>query len=452
MIKFLLNLTMFLIMIAIGVVSFINMQGNKEEVKHKKITMLAKAVNVVNIEKKPFTASIIAYGNVQPTVTFQGQSEVAGKVTYVHPALKRGGIIAKGTVVVRINPVDYKLSLDKNRSDLTASQSQLEQLQQEQVSTRASLTLSKANLRLGLQELQRIRTIWKQRLIARSTLDAEEQKVLQLRQKVADIQGKLATYASRIKNAGAKIKRSHQQIKGGKTTLGRTKIRMPFDARINVANLDKGEIINAGSVLFEAINTDTVEINAELPISQMKLLLSASQPISSKLTKTKTKRMLQKLPLKAHISIVGGDKKEIWTARVARFSASVDPIRHTTVITVVVDEPNKNAVIGSNTTLLKGMYVAVKLSAPTYNAIVIPRKAIHSGRAFIVNKEKQLEIRPLDIQSRQGNRAVIRAGLTEGEQLIVNDLVPVIKGMPLKPQLVANTIDVSVDTSVQGTK
>jgi len=444
MIKFLLNLTMFLIMIAIGVVSFMNMQGNKKEVVHEKPTMVAKAVDVINIQKRPFTASITAYGNVQPTVTFQGKAEVAGKVTYVHPALKRGGIIAKGTVVVRINPVDYKLSLDKNRSDLTASQAQLEQLQQEHVSTRTSLTLAKANLRLGLQELQRIRTIWKQHLIARSQLDGEQQKVLQLRQKVADIQGKLATYSSRIKSANANIKRSQQQIKGGKTTLGRTKIRMPFDARIHVANLDKGEIINAGSVLFEAINTDAVEINAELPIAQMKILLAASQQTSSKLTQKKTKKILKNLPLSAQIRIVGGDKNEVWKARVVRFSASVDPIRHTTVITVVVDQPNKNSIIGSNTALLKGMYVAVNLSAPTYDAIVIPRKAIHSGRAFIVNQHQQLEIRPLDIQSRQGNRAVIRAGLNAGEQLIVNDLIPVINGMPLAPQLVTNKIDTSV--------
>jgi multidrug efflux pump subunit AcrA (membrane-fusion protein) len=448
MIKFLLNMTMFLIMIAIGVVSFMNMQGNKKEVVHEKPTMVAKSVNVISIQKRPFTASITAYGTVQPTVTFQGKAEVAGRVTYVHPALKPGGIIAKGTVVVRINPVDYKLSLDKNRSDLTVSQAQLEQLQQEQASTRASLKLTKANLRLGLQELQRIRTIWKQRLIARSKLDVEQQKVLQLRQKVADTQGKLATYASRIKNANAKIKRSQQQIKGGKTTLGRTKIRMPFDARINIANLDKGEIINAGSVLFEAINTDAVEINAELPIAQMKILLSTSHSTASQLTITNSKKNLQNLPLNAQINVVGSDKNEVWKARVARFSASVDPIRHTTVITVVVDKPNKNSVRGSNSTLLKGMYEAVKLSAPTYNAIVIPRKAIHSGRAFIVNQDKQLEIRPLDIQSQQGNDAIIRNGLKEGEQLIVNDLIPVIKGMPLAPQPVINAID----PSVQGTK
>lgn len=420
-------------MIAIGVVAFKNMQSKAKEVVHENVGMEAKLVDVISIKKQPFSARVTAYGNVQPTVVFQGKAEVGGKVTYVHPALKRGANIAAGTVVVRINPIDYKLSLDKNRSDLETSKSQLELLMQERGSTRASLKLANANLRLGLQELGRIRTIFNRQLIARSKLDAEEQKVLQLRQKVSDTQGKLNTYASRIKNANAKIRRSLQQVKGGKTTLGRTQIKIPFDARISVANLDKGEIINAGSILFEAINTDAVEINAELPISQMQRLLSALQGKTVDLNVTNSNQHLKSLNLKARVKLVGGNKKAVWTGRVARFSESVDPTRHTTAITVVVDHPDKHSIANGRPPLLKGMYVGVELSAPAYPAIIIPRKAIHSGRAFLVNQENKLEIRTLDIQSRQGNIAVIRKGLNVGEQLIINDLVPVIKGMPLKP-------------------
>ncbi len=215
--------------------------------------------------------------------------------------------------------------------------------------------------------------------------------------------------------------------------MGRTQIKIPFDARISVANLDKGEIINVGSVLFEAINTDAVEINAELPIRQMQRLLSAAQGKSTTLKTANSHQILKSLSLKARVKLVGGNDSAVWTGRVVRFSESVDPTRHTTAVTVVVDHPDKNTIATGRPPLLKGMYVAVELSAPAYNAIIIPRKAIHSGRAFIVNQAQKLEIRPLEIQSRQGNVAVIRNGLKVGEQLIINDLVPVIKGMPLKP-------------------
>lgn len=448
MIKFILNLTMFLIMIAIGVVAFINMKAKTKEVEREDTGMTAKPVKVMIIEKKPFSASVTAFGHVQPTVVFQGKAEVGGKITYVHPRLKQGGSIAAGTVVVRINPVDYKLTLDQHRSDLVANQSQLEQIMQEQVASRASLTLATANLRLGLQELQRIQMIWKRRLIARSTLDAEKQKVLQLHQKVSDTQGKLNTYASRIKNANAKITRSLQQIKGGKTTLKRTQIILPFDARISLASLDKGEIVTTGSVLFEAINTDAVEINAELPMSQMQILLFASQKKQSNLTTGHSNKGLHGLQLSAQVKRVGAKNNAQWQGRVARFSESVDPIRRTTTITVIIDNPNKNGIASSKPPLLKGMYMAIELSTPATNTIIIPRSAIHSERAFIVNKEQQLEIRPLIIQSRQGNIAVITQGLKVGEHLIVNDFVPVIEGMPLIPIISTKTSP----RSIQGAK
>jgi multidrug efflux pump subunit AcrA (membrane-fusion protein) len=444
MIKFVLNLTMFLVMIAIGVVAFINMKTKTKEVEREETGMTARPVKVMMIEKKPFSASVTAFGHVQPTVVFQGKAEVGGKITYVHPALKQGGRITSGTVVVRINPVDYQLTLDQHRSDLVASQSQLEQIMQERTASRVSLKLAIANLRLGLQELQRLQTIWERRLIARSTLDAEKQKVLQLRQKVSDTQGKLNTYTSRIKNAKAKITRSLQQIKGGKMTLKRTQITLPFDARISLATLDKGEIVATGSVLFEAINTDAVEINAELPMSQMQILRFASQQKQPNLTAAQSNRGLHALQLSAQVKRVGSKNNARWQGRVARFSESVDPTRRTTTITVIVDHPNKKVIAGSKPPLLKGMYMAIELSTPATNAIIIPRSAIHSERAFIVNKEQQLEIRPLIIQSRQGNIAVITQGLKVGEHLIVNDLVPVIEGMPLIPIISTKTSPSSV--------
>ncbi|MCK5813379.1 MAG: hypothetical protein KAH03_03935 [Cocleimonas sp.] len=71
---------MFLIMIAIGVVAFINMKGKTKEVVHKDNVMVAKAVDVMIIHKAPFSASVVAYGNIEPTVVFQGKAEVGGRV------------------------------------------------------------------------------------------------------------------------------------------------------------------------------------------------------------------------------------------------------------------------------------------------------------------------------------------------------------------------------------
>lgn len=432
--KTLTNFLMFALMIAIGFVGFIWLNNNKQQVEHAGLKMDAKPVDVIKVEKQPFNASVTAYGNVEPAIVLQSKAEVSGKVTYVHPDLKAGGSIAADTVVVRIDTEDYQVSLSQTQADLASSESQLAQLKQERASTQRSLSLAKKNLALGEKELERIRSLSQKGLLARSTLDAEEQKVIQLEQSVSDLQGQLTTYSSRIANADAQIRRSEQQVKGQKTTLQRTEIKMPFDARISVADVEKGEFVSVGNLLFEAINTDGVEIEAELPMQAMKVLLLSFKGQSLNIQPTDVKQALQRLQLKARVRLVGGKESAVWQARVSRISESVDPTRRTLSITVAVDNPYENIIVGERPPLLKGMYVAVELYAPAIEAIVIPRSAIHDGRAFVVGVDNQLEIRRLAIQSKQNDLAIISHGLEEGDWLIVNDLYPVIDKMPLAPQ------------------
>ena len=46
-------------------------------------------VNVITVNKASIKPTIIGYGNVEPDLTLQAKSEVKGRVTYVHPELKK---------------------------------------------------------------------------------------------------------------------------------------------------------------------------------------------------------------------------------------------------------------------------------------------------------------------------------------------------------------------------
>lgn len=428
------NLAAFLVMIAIGVAIFMMMQKNKKPAEHTDGQLPAKPVEVLTVKRQPFKAHVTGYGNVQPAIVLRGKAEVSGKVSYVHPELKAGGSIPKGTVVLKIDPEDYEVSLKQTQADLASSKSQLDQLKQEEQSTRRSLELAKQNLRLGEKELERTRGIWEKRLISRSTLDAEEQKVIQLRQSVSDLQGQLNTYSSRKSSATAQLSRSTQQVRGQTTNLGRTEITMPFDARISSASAEKGEFVSTGTTVFEATSIDGVEISAEIPLPHMRTLFAAMQGQSIDISPSNLKAALGSLGLQATVRLVDeAIPKAIWEARVARFGESVDPTKRTLSVVVAVDKPYENIVLGERPPLLKGMFVSVELFAPESQALVIPRKALHQGRVYIVNKQQQLEIRDVEILTQQGNQAVIAAGLEEGEQVIINDLIPVIPGMPLAP-------------------
>ena len=404
-------------------------------IEHTLVAFPTKTVEVITVQQLPFRSYAIAYGHVEPAVLLNTKAEVSGKISYVHPALKQGGSLAAGTLVVRIEPTTFEFTRDQSAAGLSASQSSLRQLEVEEETTRRSLAIANENLQVGEKELARITALWNEKLVARTAVDSEEQKVLQLRQQVEDLQGKLASYTSRKAAIMAQIKQSKTQLAQSQDTLGRTEIRLPFDARIGSVNIEEGEFVTVGHFLFEALGTEAVEIKAQLPTHQFRPLLLGFGDASLNLQGPDSlRRVLNKMALDARIHLVGQTADSAhWRGTLQRIGESIDPIRDTVTVTIRVERPYEDIIPGVRPPLLRGMYTAVTLTAPPRPAMVLPRSAVHQGRLYIATTDNRLTIRPVHIVHKQGPLVVIEDGIEAGERIIVTDVIPVIEGLPLNP-------------------
>jgi len=417
----------------------------KPPVEHEALQFPTKTVEVINAKKLPFRYRAMGFGNVEPAVVLKAKTEVSGKISYIHPSLKKGASLAKGTVVLRIEPTTFEFSRDQSRAGLAGSQSSLKQLEVEEKSTRRSLEIAKKNLHIGQKELDRLLSIWERHLIARSTVDAEEQKVLQLRQQVEDLQGKLASFNSRKSATVAQITRSRSQLTQSEDTLGRTEIRLPFDARIGEVLVEEGEYTSVGNVLFEALGTQAIEIKAQLPVRQFyPLLMGLDMPDLNLQNPNAMQAALSQIRLDAQVSLVGYENSGArWHGQLMRIGEAIDPDRDTLDLVVAVNNPYQGVVPGKRPPLLKGMYASVEFFTPAREMLVLPRKALHQGRIYIAKAgisatEKtdvgyQLEIRPVNIAHKQGQLVLIDDSIKQGEYIIITDVIPVMEGMPLQP-------------------
>jgi multidrug efflux pump subunit AcrA (membrane-fusion protein) len=441
--KKILSFLLLLLIVAGAVALVVTKVKNKPAVEHEVLQFPLKAVEVISAQKIPFRARALAFGNVEPATVLKAKSEVSGKVSYIHPQLKKGASLKKGTVVLRIEPTTYKLSLNQSKAGLAGSQSSLKQLETEEISTKRALSLSQKNLNVGMKELNRIKSLWNKRLIARSTLDKEEQKVLSLRQQVQDIRGKLSSYASRKAATRAQIKQSKSQVDQSQDKLGRTEVRLPFDARIGTVSVDKGEFTPAGGLLFEALGVQAVEINAQLPTKQFRPLVSGlasgnGQSISLK-TPEGIQGALSKMNLEARVRLVGDSSESvIWDGQLIRMSEAVDPTRDTLGLVIAVNKPYENIIPGKRPPLLKGMFTSVELLSPAKATLVVPRKAVHQGRVYVVatkDDKPVLQIMPVHILFQEGEMLVLdelKDAELIGKQIIITDVIPVMEGLPLK--------------------
>ncbi len=432
----------FLPLILGGAIAFVVMQvKSKPPIEHEELSYPVKAVEVITLNKIPFRARAMAFGNVEPKVVLKAKSEVSGKISYIHPDLKKGASLKQGTLVLRIEPTSFEISLNQSKAGLAGSQSSLAQLEAEEKSTKRALSIAQKNLNVGLKERNRIKTLWDKRLIARSALDQEEQKVLSLRQQVQDIKGKLSSYVSRKAATRAQIKQSKSKVDQSKDTLGRTEVRIPFDARIGAVSVEKGEFVPAGGLLFEALGVQAVEITAQLPTKQFRPLISGfgssnpnasislSDPVS-------LQTALHKMNLEARVHLVGDSSSaKGWDGQLTRISESVDPTRDTLGLVISVDNPYDGIIPGKRPPLLKGMYTSVELFSPAKPTLILPRKAVHQGRVYIANDKSTLDIQSVNILFKQGDMVVLdgeKDSALIGKKIIISDVIPVIQGLPLK--------------------
>ncbi len=434
----------FLPLILGGAIAFVVIQvKSKPPIEHEEAKFPVKAVEVITVKQIPFRARAMAFGNVEPATVLKAKSEVAGKISYIHPKLKKGASLKKGTVVLRVEPTSFKLSLNQSKAGLAGSQSSLAQLEAEEKSTKRALSISQKNLNVGLKELNRIKTLWNKRIIARSTLDQEEQKVLSLRQQVQDIQGKLASYKSRKAATRAQINQSKSQVDQSKDTLGKTEVKMPFDARIGKVSIEKGEFVPAGGLLFEALGVQAVEITAQLPTKQFRPLIvglskkDEANNVSMNLNNPSSiQAALTEMNLEARVRLVGDSSDaSVWDGQLIRLSESVDPTRDTLGLVIVVDKPYEGIIPGKRPPLLKGMYTSVELFSPARPTLIVPRKAVHQGRVYIASDKNELKVQAVHILFLQGDMVVLdgeKDAALAGKKIIISDVIPIMEGLPLK--------------------
>jgi HlyD family secretion protein len=439
--KLLQNFIVLPLILIVSIVIVVLLVKTKTPIEHLDTGYPVKAVEVITANKIPFRARAMAFGNVEPAVTLNTKSEVSGKISFMHADLKKGASLPKGTVVLRIEPTTFEFSLTESQAALTSSKSTLTQLKVEEKSAKDALTIVQKNLDVELKELERLEELRKKGIISQSALDKENQKVLALRQQLQDIEGKIASYDSRRNAIKAQIKQSKSQVDKSQDTLGRTEVRLPFDARIGAVDVEKGEFVQAGSMLFEALGIQAIEINAQISTKQFRPLITGLRIIEDSSIDLQNPMILQaalsSMQLEARVRLVGNASHlTIWDGTLIRLSESVDPTRDTIGLVVAVNKPYEGIIPGKRPPLLKGMYTSVEFFTPAKPTLVLPRKAVHQGRVYVATKKNTLAIRPVNILFAQGEMVVLEEsednGLKIGEKVIISDVIPVMEGMPLK--------------------
>lgn len=350
-------------------------------------------VSAVDIAPQNERIYIEAFGTVIPARRVELFAEVEGRVVDQHPELVPGGMLAQGSFLVQIDPLDYELKVKESKSAVVEAESRLE-------------------LERG------------QQIIARREWQLFEQET-----EPAEVSKNLALREPHLKDAMARLEAARSKLAMAELNEQRTTLYAPFNALVLEEFVEKGQLIGSQTLLATLVATDRFWVQIALPYSSLARIRFPDNG------QTKGSAVQVILDLDDGPPIVR-------QGTVFKLLGELEPKGRMARVLVAIDDPlnlkkttpwNGDTAAAAGKVLL-GSYVKARIDAGVIeNIYVIPREALRDGdRIWLLTPAGQLAVRETEVRWRRQDEVLINAAIAPGEKLILSRLQSPLPGMRLR--------------------
>jgi HlyD family secretion protein len=339
---------------------------------------LPPVVSVTQVKQAEFTETIVVTGTIVPRDEILVAPEVEG-VRVLELAVDEGDLVKAGQVMARLSHETLDAQLAQNDANLARAKASMAQ-------ARSSIVQSEARLVEARNNFDRAKPLKQSGYLSASTYDTRESAA-----KTADAQ--LVSSRDGLKLAEAELAQYEAARRELAWKRGNTDVKSPADGLISRRSARVGGLAaGAGDPMFRIIARGEIELDAEVPESQMAKLL-AGQP--------------------AKVSVAGVDPA---AAKVRLVSTEIDKASRLGKVRVFLG-PNRLFRIGSFGRAVietaKASGLAVPVSAVVFSGdtavvqVVADNKVISRPIKTGLNSEGLVEVRE---GLKLGDTVVARAG------------------------------------------
>jgi RND family efflux transporter MFP subunit len=220
--------------------------------------------------------------------------------------------------------------------------------------------------------------------------------------------------------ARASLKAAQADREEARLHLERTVLKAPFPAVVVEESIDEGQYVSTGQKVATIFSTKAVEIAVPLEDKSLAwlnipgLTVTNDQPGSLVAVKAR---------------FAGQDTK--WSGQIVRAEGRIDHQTRLVKVVVRIEDP-----YAKRPPLAVGLFAAVEfIGRNVEKACFILESALHNGkRVWVVDNDNRLRFRQVEVLYRDGDRVLIGAGLYSGEQYVVSQLKTVSDGMQVRIQ------------------
>jgi membrane fusion protein, multidrug efflux system len=228
-----------------------------------------------------------------------------------------------------------------------------------------------------------------------------------------------AVSAEQIVQADAKAARA--RVFDAKLSLGYTRVESPLAGIAGRSERPEGTLVSGPEMLLTVVTqVDPVYVNFAIPEAEHLALRRETQ----------AKRLVLPKDGRFEVSVKLADGTDYGRKGRLGFSdVRINPATGTSDARAQLPNPEG--------LLRPGQFVRVTLSgASRPSAILIPQRAVLDGpkgkMVFVVNKESRAEPRPVQVGEWRGDSWIINEGLAEGDRVIVDGVMKIGPGAPVR--------------------
>jgi RND family efflux transporter MFP subunit len=370
----------------VAVCSLVTMAMLKNPVKAEPAPSKETVPLVRVMQATPTNVQLHVYsqGNVQPRTQITLSPEISGVIAEVSPALVPGGFFEKGDALLHIESTDYELAVTQAVARVIAAEARLVREEAEAEVARAEWE------ELGAGRTPSALTLRKPQL--------------------AEAQAALASAQAALEQA--------------RRDLEKTTLKAPFAGRVSSEEVDVGQFVNRATPLAVLQSVETAEVRLPIPPDQTDY---ADLPIPWR------EGMGGGRP-EVRLSAKLGATTHTWTGRVVRTESEVDRKTRMVIAVAEIQDPYQRREDLDRPPLLAGLFVEAEITGRSLDDVyVVPRDALRGrDQLLLVDAEKRLRFRTVEVVRAERGRAVIRSGLNPGDQVCLSSLETPVEGMRVR--------------------
>jgi len=435
-----------LLLLALGGATFAYMVLNPPRPEGPAEEIRAPIARVFKAQKTSHRVAVTAYGTSRAGQEWTAIAEVRGRATEVSSRFEPGEILPSGMLLVRIDPTDYELAVARFTAEARVQAEQLRELDQSEANLKEILKLRERRRDLALREYDRQHELFKKNAASESDLEASENAHVAQLAALQETSNSLALIPAKRDVLEASRSVAEARLAQAKRDLSKCEIRLPQAARCASKSIEVNQYVAAGERLGTFLALQTAEVVAMLEVRKIRQLFPGGIKELSGLDLTEPgqeESFWRRIRVPVDVSWGPQQRRWVWKGRFARIGSSLDPLTRTIPVIIEVPDPYKDFQPGIRPPLLPDVFCRITAYGNTVDdVVVIPRDSLHNGRVYLL-REGKLHIAPVTVLALEDDLAVVEEGpegISEGDLVVLADLVPASEGMPLRGEEVPNPV------------